>query len=73
MGLEDAVALGEDLAATPTIDDVLRAFCKRRYDRCKFVFETSAQLSYWQTHPGTPGADLMRVTEEGFGRLAGPF
>jgi 2-polyprenyl-6-methoxyphenol hydroxylase-like FAD-dependent oxidoreductase len=73
MCLEDAVALGEELAAAPTIDDALRAFCKRRFDRCKFVVETAAQLSYWQTHPGTPGADHLRVTAEGFGRLAGPF
>ena len=46
---------------------------ERRFDRCKFVVETAAQLSYWQTHPGTPGADHLRVTAEGFGRLAGPF
>src|SRR5712691_3380237 len=73
MCLEDAVALGEELAAAPTIDDALRAFCKRRFDRCKFVVETAAQLSYWQTHPGTPGADHLRLITEGFGRLAQPF
>lgn len=73
MCLEDAVALGEELAAAPTIDDALRAFCKRRFDRCKFVVETAAQLSYWQNHPGTPGADHQRVAAEAFGRLAGPF
>ena len=33
MCLEDAVALGEELSAAPTIDDALRAFCKRRFDR----------------------------------------
>ncbi len=73
MCLEDAVALGEELAAAPTIDDALRAFCTRRFDRCKFVVETAAQLSYWQTHPGTTGADHLRVTAEGFRRLAEPF
>ncbi len=73
MCLEDAVALGEELAAAPTIDDGLRTFCKRRYDRCKFVVETAAQLSFWQIHPGTPGADHVKLIGEGLGRLAQPF
>jgi 2-polyprenyl-6-methoxyphenol hydroxylase-like FAD-dependent oxidoreductase len=73
MCLEDAIALGEELAAAPTVDDGLLAYCKRRFDRCKYVVETSAQLSYWQTHPGTPGADHQRAMAEAFERLAGPF
>jgi 2-polyprenyl-6-methoxyphenol hydroxylase-like FAD-dependent oxidoreductase len=73
MCLEDAVALGEELAAAPTIEDGLRAFSKRRYDRCKFVVETAAQLSYWQIHPNTPGADHVKLIGEGLGRLAQPF
>jgi 2-polyprenyl-6-methoxyphenol hydroxylase-like FAD-dependent oxidoreductase len=73
MCLEDAVALGEELATAPTIDDGLRTFCKRRYDRCKFVVETAAQLSFWQIHPGTPGADHVTLIGQGLGRLAEPF
>jgi 2-polyprenyl-6-methoxyphenol hydroxylase-like FAD-dependent oxidoreductase len=73
MCLEDAVALGQELAAAPTIDDALRSFSKRRYDRCKFVVETAAQLSFWQIHPGTPGADHVTLIGQGLGRLAEPF
>jgi 2-polyprenyl-6-methoxyphenol hydroxylase-like FAD-dependent oxidoreductase len=73
MCLEDAVALGEELAAAATIDDALRTFCERRFDRCRYVVETATKLSYWQLHPDTPGADHLRVTAEGFARLAGPF
>jgi 2-polyprenyl-6-methoxyphenol hydroxylase-like FAD-dependent oxidoreductase len=73
MCLEDAVALGQELAAAPTVEDALDAFCKRRFDRCEYVVKTASQLSYWQTHPGTPGADHQRVTAEAFRRLAGPF
>jgi 2-polyprenyl-6-methoxyphenol hydroxylase-like FAD-dependent oxidoreductase len=73
MCLEDAVALGEELAAAPTVDDGLAAFCRRRFDRCKYVVDTSSQLSYWQTHPGTPGADHQRVIADAFDRLARPF
>jgi 2-polyprenyl-6-methoxyphenol hydroxylase-like FAD-dependent oxidoreductase len=73
MCLEDAVALGEELAGAPTVDDGLAAFCRRRFDRCKYVVDTSSLLSYWQTHPGTPGADHQRVIADAFDRLARPF
>jgi 2-polyprenyl-6-methoxyphenol hydroxylase-like FAD-dependent oxidoreductase len=73
MGLEDAIALAEELAAAPTVDDGLLAFGKRRFDRCKYVVDTSCLLSYWQTHPGTPGADHQGAMAQAFERLAGPF
>jgi 2-polyprenyl-6-methoxyphenol hydroxylase-like FAD-dependent oxidoreductase len=73
MGLEDAIALAEELAAAPTVDDGLLAFGKRRFDRCKYVVDTSCRLSSWQTHPGTPGADHQGAMAAAFERLAGPF
>jgi 2-polyprenyl-6-methoxyphenol hydroxylase-like FAD-dependent oxidoreductase len=75
MCLEDAVALGEELAAASTIDDGLRAYSARRFDRCKYVVETSSMLSYRQTHPGDPDADAdhQRIMAEAFGQLAAPF
>jgi 2-polyprenyl-6-methoxyphenol hydroxylase-like FAD-dependent oxidoreductase len=71
--LEDAIALGKELATAPTVDEALRAFCKRRFDRCRYVVETTSQISYLQTHPGTPGADIERVVAKGSEHLAGPF
>lgn len=71
--LEDAIALGEELAGAPTVDDALRAFCERRFDRCRYVVETTDRISYLQTHPGTSGDDLMQIVTEGYARLAGPF
>ncbi|MFE2719109.1 FAD-dependent oxidoreductase [Streptomyces mirabilis] len=73
MCLEDAVALAEALATAPTLDEALHAYSDRRHPRCKFVVETGNQLSYWQTHPGTPGADHQGVIAAAFERLAGPF
>jgi 2-polyprenyl-6-methoxyphenol hydroxylase-like FAD-dependent oxidoreductase len=73
MCLEDALVLGEELDAARNIDEALRAFRTRRYARCKYVVETAVQLSYWQTHPGTPGADHERIMAEAFERLADPF
>lgn len=71
--LEDAIALGEELADAPTVDAALRAFCKRRFDRCRYVVETTDRISYLQTHPGTSHDDLMQIITEGYARLAGPF
>ena len=73
MGLEDAVALGDELADAPTIDEALRAFGKRRFDRCRFVVETTDRISYLQTRPGTTPDDLMRIITPGYARLAEPF
>ncbi|MEU0922676.1 FAD-dependent oxidoreductase [Streptomyces malaysiensis] len=73
MCLEDAVALAEELATAPALEKALTAYNDRRYPRCKFVVETGNQLSYWQTHPDTPGADHGGVIAAAFEKLAGPF
>ncbi|WP_059008190.1 FAD-dependent monooxygenase [Streptomyces specialis] len=73
MCLEDAIVLGESLAATPVLGEALSAYGERRHPRCAFVVDTGNLLSHWQTHPGTPGADHQRVIAEAFEKLAGPF
>lgn len=73
MCIEDALVLGAELAAAPTIDDGLRAYGTRRFDRCKYVVETSCLISYWQTHPDTPGIDHKGVTAGAFERLADSY
>jgi 2-polyprenyl-6-methoxyphenol hydroxylase-like FAD-dependent oxidoreductase len=73
MCLEDAVALGDELAGAPTIDEALRAFCERRFDRCRYVVETTDRISYLQTQPGTTPDDLQQIITEGHARLAEPF
>jgi 2-polyprenyl-6-methoxyphenol hydroxylase-like FAD-dependent oxidoreductase len=73
MCLEDAVALGEELEAAGDLDDALRKVADRRFERCRYVVETSAQISWWETHPGTPGADHAGLMGEAFTQLAQPF
>ena len=73
MCLEDALVLGEELTRQATIRDALRVYSKRRFDRCKYVVETSAQIGYWQTHPGTPGADQEGLRAAATAVLSGPF
>ncbi len=45
MAVEDAIVLAEELAAEGDLSDALARFMKRRYDRAKFIFDTSVQLS----------------------------
>ncbi|MDL5156210.1 FAD-dependent monooxygenase [Actinomycetospora termitidis] len=73
MCLEDAVALGEELAGAADLDEGLHRFAARRFDRCRYVVETSAQISWWETHPDTPGADHAGLMGEALHRLAEPF
>ncbi|MGV9675550.1 FAD-dependent oxidoreductase [Nocardia sp. NPDC003482] len=73
MCLEDGLALGAELAAAPTIPDALQAFSKRRFDRCRYVVETSVRLAAWQILPHTPDDEQRRLTGEAFEILAGPY
>lgn len=73
MCLEDVVALGEELDKADSIPAALAAFTERRYDRCKFVVDTSVQIAAWQLHPDTPGADPEGVRGAAFGVLAEEF
>lgn len=73
MCLEDAVALGDELADAPTIDEALRTFCKRRFDRCRYVVDTTNRISHAQTRPGTSRNDIAQLVIQGYARLARPF
>jgi 2-polyprenyl-6-methoxyphenol hydroxylase-like FAD-dependent oxidoreductase len=48
MAIEDAVLLGELLERTAPIDALLAEFMSRRFERAKFVVDTSRQLSEWE-------------------------
>ena len=73
MCLEDAIALGEELGQQGSVPEALAAYSKRRYQRCQYVVETSKQLLYWQTHPGTPDADQEGLRAAAINVLSGPF
>jgi 2-polyprenyl-6-methoxyphenol hydroxylase-like FAD-dependent oxidoreductase len=45
MCLEDALVLAEELGRGGSIDDGLRRFDERRFERCRYVVETSVYLS----------------------------
>ncbi len=59
MAIEDAVLLGELLGRDGSLESLLDEFMRRRFDRTKFVVDTSDQLAEWelQEWAGTKPAD----------------
>ena len=71
MAIEDAVLLGELLERAAPVDALLAEFMSRRFDRAKFVIDTSRQLSEWELEQWSgvdnpaarPGALLHTATQ----------
>ena len=70
--VEDAVVLGELFARNLPIDELLPAFMQRRYERCKFIFESSLQIGAWEQRP-TPDADPAALTKKMLATMAQPI
>lgn len=61
MGIEDALVLGEEVAATHDIPKALRRFMLRRYARCKLVVESSLEISQLERERSSPQAQTQVV------------
>lgn len=72
MAIEDAVVLGELLAARMDPEELLRTFMRRRYDRCVLVARNSRLLGEIEQGKVT-GVDPGRVAGEVFAALAEPI
>jgi 2-polyprenyl-6-methoxyphenol hydroxylase-like FAD-dependent oxidoreductase len=59
--VEDAVVLSELLGAQLPLDDVFEAFMARRYERCRFIVESSLQIGRWEQDKD-PEADFVGLT-----------
>lgn len=70
--VEDAVVLGELLARDEPVEVLFAAFMERRYERCKFVVEGSAQIGAWEQHGEPPGA-AASLTEKMLRVMASPI
>lgn len=69
--VEDGVLLGEYLGATPSMEQALLDFTERRYERCRFVVESSLLLGRMELE-GAPGHEQGRVYADAIARLAEP-
>jgi 2-polyprenyl-6-methoxyphenol hydroxylase-like FAD-dependent oxidoreductase len=70
--VEDAVVLGELLAAERSHESVFERFMLRRYERCKFICESSQQIGEWEQHP-VPDADPAGLTHRMLDTVAQPI
>jgi 2-polyprenyl-6-methoxyphenol hydroxylase-like FAD-dependent oxidoreductase len=69
--MEDAVVLGELLARDEPLPELMDAFMRRRFERCKFVQEASLQIGEWEQHP-SPDADPAGLSARLMPTLAAP-
>ena len=72
MGIEDAIVLAEEVATCRPVETALVRFAARRYDRVKYIVETSCQLAKWEVDH-TPGVDVPGVLRAASIRLAEPI
>ena len=72
MALEDAVVLGQSVAAADTLPEALQAFMRRRYERVKLVVETSNKLGQLEQQKAPPGENVALLTNA-FATLSQPY
>lgn len=70
MAVEDAVVLADEIA-NRDVDQALRAFMDRRFERAKLVGTSSIKLGEWEMHPETAG-DPVELTDHIRRKLAEP-
>jgi 2-polyprenyl-6-methoxyphenol hydroxylase-like FAD-dependent oxidoreductase len=70
--VEDAVVLGQLFAQNLPMEQLLATFMQRRYERCKFIFESSLQIGEWEQRP-TPDADPAALTRRMLEVVAQPI
>jgi len=72
MAIEDAVVLAEELECQRGVEEALRAFWQRRFDRCRYVVEQSLEICRGQLGLG-PLVDNAKVGAEMAALLAKPI
>jgi 2-polyprenyl-6-methoxyphenol hydroxylase-like FAD-dependent oxidoreductase len=61
--VEDAVVLGDLLARGESPPQLMEHYMQRRYERCRFIAESSVKIGEWEQHP-SPDADPMSLTKK---------
>ncbi|QRO01757.1 FAD-dependent oxidoreductase [Archangium violaceum] len=63
MAIEDAVVLSELLSENAPMEALLSRFMQRRYERCKFIVESSIQIGDWEMQ-GASNADRTGIVKK---------
>ena len=77
MAIEDSVLLAELLATRSDLAVALEEFDRRRYPRCKLVYEVGIQLGEWESAEWegrpVPGADPSATLGQALVALTAPI
>jgi 2-polyprenyl-6-methoxyphenol hydroxylase-like FAD-dependent oxidoreductase len=73
MALEDAVVLGQCLAAASSLAEAYERFMVRRFERVRTVVETSVALSAREQANVPPGPESARLMASAMAALADPY
>ena len=71
-GIEDAIALAQELDSAGALEQGLAAFEARRWERCRMVVENSVRLGEIEISGGDP-AEHGRIMRESMIALAAPI
>lgn len=72
MAVEDSLVLAEELAQSSSIIEALTSYQKRRYDRCKYIVNSSVAICRGQTGKG-PLVNYPKATMDMFVETAKPL
>jgi 2-polyprenyl-6-methoxyphenol hydroxylase-like FAD-dependent oxidoreductase len=72
MAIEDSVVLAEELERTGSVEQAFAAFQQRRFERCKYIVDSSVAICKGQLGLG-PRVDQARATAEMFRVTAEPI
>jgi 2-polyprenyl-6-methoxyphenol hydroxylase-like FAD-dependent oxidoreductase len=72
MAIEDALVLADELVKADTLDAALTAYRDRRFERCRYIVESSRAICFGQIGKG-PLVDNAKATQEMFMKVAEPI
>ncbi|WP_338240420.1 FAD-dependent oxidoreductase [Aurantiacibacter hainanensis] len=72
MAIEDSIVLAEELARADTPEEAFAAYRERRFERCRYIVESSLAICHGQLGKG-PAVDNHKATAEMFEVTAQPI
>ncbi len=72
MAIEDALVLAEELTAADSVEEAFTAYRARRFERCRYIVESSLAICMGQLGKGPP-IDNHKATAEMFAVVAEPI
>lgn len=70
--IEDAVVIGNVFSEKLPLEEGLKKFMSLRYERCKFIYESSIQLGKWEQDQ-TPDADWPGLSRKSHRYVSAPL